>query len=369
MKNITKLFYFFAVSLPLVFQANIHAQTDPTNVEVTEGYVFVKNNATITLDDSYIRIANPDETFFDQAVTGLKQTDFSKDNNYMLITSFDFPESEENFKIYGLLFNNEFELVDKLEADAYYGMPHPLFRVNNEGVVTIIDPQTMRLEIRDGGKNTTVEFEEGIPFEMERQIYIDSDEKGVYVLYNRELIPIEENNPEFTLARYDFNTGEVAKSEISISSVTYCGIMDEKIIISGVKFEESVPTPISMRVNERLEIINETRAINFEGLVKFNGLLVGTFNKSLVVFNENFDKTSEKYLTGEGKYKRVFILNGKLGIMIEEDGMLWIYTSTNDNAEFDVELPQAILSFNNFERFVNVSDCYIHSNNQTFIIK
>jgi hypothetical protein len=367
MKKIIRLFCFFAV----VFwgHMSLFAQSDSTHVEVTDGYVFSKGDARVTLDGSYFRVAKSDEVFFDQSIPGFKQVDFSRDQDYMLISSFDFPESEETFKIYLFLFNNDFELVDKAEIDAFYGMPHPLFRVNNQGVVSFIDPLTMRLEIRDGGKQSSIELEKGIPFEMERQLYIETDDEGVYVLYNREIIPIEEGDPVFTLARYDLSSSELAKREVTISSVTYCGLTEEGLFISGVKFEKSIPVPMSLRLNESLELLNETKEINFERLEKYNDFLVGTFNKTLVVFNEYFEKPSEKYLTGEGKFKRVFAMDGKLGIMIEKEGMLWIYTATNENIEFDADLPYAILNFSNFERFVNIKECYIHSNNQTFIIK
>ncbi|MHC1738162.1 MAG: hypothetical protein AB9882_09155 [Ignavibacteriaceae bacterium] len=367
MKKIIRLFYYFAVVF--VVHLSLFAQSDSTNVEVADGYIFSKGEVMITLENSYFRIAKAEEVFFDQSIPGLKQVDFSRDQDYMLITSFDFPESEENYKIYLFLFNNDFELVDKAEIDAFYGMPHPLFRVNNEGVISYIDPLTMRLEIRDGGKQNSVELEKGIPFEMERQLYIETDDERVYVLYNREIIPIEDRNPIFTLAKYGISSSELVKREVEISSVTYCGLTEEGLIISGVKFEESIPVPLSLRFNENLEVLSETKEINFERLEKHDDFLVGTFNKSLVVFNEYFEKKSEKYLTGEGKFKRVFDLGGKLGIMIEAEGMLMIYTATNENVEFDENLPHAILSFSNFERFVNIKECYIHSNNQTFIIK
>lgn len=367
MKNIRRLFYFFAVVF--FVHLNMYAQTNLTDVEVADGYVFGKGDVRITLDGSFFRVSNSDEVFFDQSIPGLKQVDFSQDQDYMLISSFDFPESEENYKIYLFLFNNDFELVDKAEIEAFYGMPHPLFRVNNRGVISFVDPLTLRLEIRDGGRQSSVELEEGLPFEMERQLCIETDDKGVYVLYNRELIPIEEGNPIFTLARYDLSSSELTKREVTISSVTYCGLTEEGLFISGVKFEESIPVPMSLRLNESLELLNETKEINFERLERYNDFLVGTFNKTLVVFNEYFEKKGEKYLTGEGKFRRVFAMDGKLGIMIEEEGMLWIYTATSENVEFDTDLPYGILNFSNFERFVNIKECYIHSNNQTFIIK
>jgi len=360
----------FLVSFCLFFlQVKNVGQIETSGVEVTEGNIFSINDVMVTLEDSYIRIAGEDDVLFNEQVRGLKQVEFSKDREYMLILSYDFPEAEENFQIYGYLFDNNFELTDKFINEAFYGMPHPLYKVNNNGVITYIDPLTLKLTIRERGNEKVIDPEEGIEFEMERQIYIDSNDEGVAVIYNRELIPIEEENPVFTVVRYDFDEEKEVTGEAGITAGTYFGLTEGGIIISGVKFEESVPNPLSIMMNERLEKTGESREINFERLASYGGLMVGTFNKSLIVFNDKFEKKGERYITGEGRFKGVFEIKGELGIMVEEDGMLWIFRTDDNAAGYNEEEPRAVLGFNNFDRFVNAGECFIHRDNQTYIIK
>lgn len=232
-----------------------------SQTQKVDGIFFTQKNVLFHLTNESISIKAGAVDVFSKLIDGKKTFYFSPEKKYLLICNFNFPKTKENYHITFFLFDKDYKLVSEKKLEAFYDMPHQIFAVNDNGVIAAYNPAEMKLNLYEGTIETEISLEEKINYEMERAAFLRFTNKDLFIATTLQPVLLENNEPNTALYKIDLSSKNFNKYMTNLSVVTSLNLSNEKIFISGVKFQNSTAREKTLVMNLELSSIGE---MNFQ---------------------------------------------------------------------------------------------------------
>jgi hypothetical protein len=324
------------------------------------------NNLQLHLSAESVSIFDGQESLFNKEIKGTKLLKASPSKNYFFIGNFLFEEEKDvQFEI--SVFNDEGILQFTHENIIGFDLPVPLFTLNNNGQLFSYDPLTYTMEIIEAQKRDAVQFLEGAEFELERSAYLEADNEFAFVLTSNKPLSIENEENDVHLYKVNISNLSFDKRELHLTIPSLLKIINEDLIISGVKFNNSSPHGSTFIYDKNINL-NNSVPIPAEKIISFeDGYLVKNEN-SLLKLDENF--STVQTINFENKWIKDFVIynNGIAVFLFEGEKKIIAGLNSSLAVEFEEELN--ILEPENFINMeINEGNIFLHFSNQTIILK
>lgn len=332
------------------------------------GYVETENFKVIFNNNGFEIISSTgNSTLNKTAIEGIKDILFSPNQNYMLVINFAFRKDKEPYDVSYFLFNNNGEKIRERTITAHFDVPHPLFCVNDFGVILIYQPDYLFFNIDDGELSERIWLEKDAQFEMERTPYILAKGKFFYLITNLYPASLEYSIANTLLAEFDSDTKTFTTEIINLSMPTYLDKLGDDLIISGVKYENMSLIKKCYLFSDG-KIKSEINGMAFEKIIRLSdSRSVGFFGKELFLIGSDF----QNVVNTAGEWDKIFSIYLKektLFVIALKNNNLVIYSS---NVEiFDNFEEQAIFESTIFNKVISTNKgIYIIVNNATIILQ
>ena len=172
-------------------------------------------------------------------LTGVKTFLFSPSGEKALVVNYSFRRAKENYTITYFLIDGENGLLRTDSVTGYYDMPNPLFTINENGIIGYCDPGSLILTIDNAGLKTDIRLFNDAPYEMERGVFISSDDELIYIAGNLKPVAFELKEDNLFLAVVDIRGKTINKVMLPYLSVESLNLTDGKINLIGYNFTPS----------------------------------------------------------------------------------------------------------------------------------
>lgn len=261
---------FFLLAAIFCFSA---AATLPQELKISDikhGLFFTQNLRTIHLTETAITITNRGGQQFSKEISGKKIFHLSPSKKYMLVCNFNFPKEKTNYSISIFLFDEKMEFVKEYILEAFYDMPHQIFAINDEGIISAYDPASMELTLFGNESKEKFLLEENINYEMERAAFLAMSNSNLFIATNLQPVVMESNQANSAIYKIDLSDNSLVKSDADLSVVTFLTSNNNNLFLSGVKFADSSPEEKTIQLDLNLNSISVfpfqiNHVFNFEG--------------------------------------------------------------------------------------------------------
>lgn len=216
----------------LILIINVPAQESAPESSQSAGF----GTLTIIYNDNAFSVNNGNISIASVNISGKKVLSFPAEKGVALIVNYGFTGKKENYAITYYLLDKEKGVVNTGEITGYYDMPHPLFAVNETGVIAYCDPGTLKLTIDNYGKKSDVKLFGNIEYEMERAIFIRSDMEKAYVTGNLKPAALELQDDNVFVASVKLNNQEIEKKMLPFLAVKSFEISNDRLILDAYHF-------------------------------------------------------------------------------------------------------------------------------------
>lgn len=276
------------------------------------------NDVNVQLTDASLQIVKENNTIYSHKINGKKTFQTSPLNNYFLIVNFDFIDEDGDYPVTLFIFDVEGKLSFTHELPAPFDLPHPLFAINNEGVVAYFEPINFFLTIVNEEVIIPIRLENNVEFEMEKAFFISFNDAGIYVLTTIGQADIEGRNNENTFFYYiNYPSNIVTKQIINFSVPTALTTFDDEVIISGIRFENLQPVMETRLYSNAVELKKTINGFSYQQLVKTNGGYTASYAGTLYNFDDNFNEVSRFTIGESGLIRNIQEENGLIALLFQ----------------------------------------------------
>jgi hypothetical protein len=255
-----------------------------------------------------------------------------------LIANFHFSEQKKEYPVEIDVFDRNASLVFSYEFHAPYDLPHPLFTVNGEGILSLFDPLNFKVKVISESSETEIELEKEIPFEMERASFIEANKDYLFVLTSLNTLDITETGNNVGL--YKVNLGKLSfdKRSLDYNTPTLLEINDNNVFISGVKFENLKPIGKTIKYDFKLNQLSSNDKI-IERLIPNGNNFYAKYLNVIYDLNNDLSISNEKQLSEGERILDLGIWDEKLVVATNISGENNLYYFFPDlNIDFKVAL-------------------------------
>lgn len=334
-----KLFLLFFISISLFGQGKLSKTAEH------DALVFLNDNLRIELHPGSYKIFNGGAEIFSAAAAGKKIFASSEDNSFFFIANFPFTSEKTEYKISVDVFDSRGDKKFSYSVNSFFDLPHPLFEINNSGLLSVYDPLSYRLVLADESGEREITLVKDAVHEMERGAFLASTDEHVFVMTSHEPLSIEETKPNVSLYKIDISALFVNEYKLNYSTATLLKIKDESLYISGIQFENSVPkyglVKYDLNMKQAAFIQEASEALIFKGDKAFSkfGNTIYRLNKSLAL---------EKAYHLDNKWiKDIALFNNSIVALSVSGGSQYLI-GLNDDLVFDFEMILDIFTPGNF---------------------
>ncbi|MFH0735447.1 MAG: hypothetical protein V1773_13210 [bacterium] len=354
------------ISVQISAQNNVQSLA----VEQIEGNFFENNSYKVVIEKDNFEISIDNNVVFDKNITGIKKVKFSEDENFTIIQNYKFAEKSELSLLNSFVYNSKYNLVASFQDTIYRDYPAKMYSVNNNGVVVIFDPASSLLSVWENNEIRTLNFSDGYEFDTETQNIISIDEENVYIVRNVTNPAAVENVLEnTTLYKIEIKTKQFVKRTYPISVVTCFNLINEELIISGIKHNNGTAVNTTLFINDNLEITKETDLYKFDKAVNFGDVVVGLAGNNVVTYNKDNEIKNEQKYSGDGRFINFYENEKSLFLIIEEGDNLNFYPFVLENSLFNLGNKTVSLSALPTYTIINLKNLYLLGEELTYKIK
>ena len=184
-------------------------------------------NLNLTLNADQILISDlNNQILWSKELTGKKISAQSQNQNYLLVTNYNFVDNESDIFIDVFLFNSEGKMIKSFNLKYYYDLPVPKLIVLNNGDVLELDNIYMVLNFHRliGDNIISFKLEDNYQFEYEKQVFSAYNENYMYILLNTTKPNLADDEIKCRLYKVDLNTYsenvKVEKMDLDIEIVS-----------------------------------------------------------------------------------------------------------------------------------------------------
>lgn len=351
----------------------IFSQAKLNLLEARSGNYIQLNELEISCDSASIKIIKNNENIFAETFYGKKNILTSNNEKYFSIINYNFPSSEKisdnyEFKINYFTFDEKGKVISKGELNAIYDLPHPIFKLNNNGILAAFNPFDFKLMIFKPNENLEFNLVKDIKNEMERNAFIQIDDENVYIAATFEPPLLETKMNNVILFDIFLNSNNFISREIELSSLTMLKLIDNKIILSGISFDNLTTKFKTYLLDKDFNILESNISNAFEHVVELNNHLFASFGNNLFEFDKNFKVINKNSLPEKYKVLELFNLNkniialtffnNKYELLNITENLTFEKISLRNNISFDVR-PQIKLIQNKL---------FVQNSKSTFIL-
>jgi len=359
------------------------AQTEILNqVEEVPYYYTVNNGFEIKFSSNEIFISKVNQNFYSEEIKGKKSLKFSHSKKFFYIAIFDFPSDKSDYQIDIKVFNDLSNLIYTYKLTAPFDLPHPIFSINDEGKIASFNPLNFKLTLFDGSEEKTISLEKEVEFEMERSSFVEMTNSDVYVLTSLKPLTIEENESNAFLYKINLNSLSIEKEIIDYSIPVSLSLIENSIILSGIKFQNMVPNGSTLKYDLELNLTASNNSAS-EKIIFLNGSYYSKYGKFIYKLNYNLAQNDsyELWESSKGVHSDIpsgidgnrildiVLYKNSIAALIEESGRVSLYM-LNQNLEIEFKKSLENLDPNKFEGISEMGDkLAVYVNSRTYVYK
>jgi len=273
-------------------------------------------------------------------------------------------------------------LIYTYKLTAPFDLPHPIFSINDEGKIASFNPLNFKLTLFDGSEEKTISLEKEVEFEMERSSFVEMTNSDVYVLTSLKPLTIEENESNAFLYKINLNSLSIEKEIIDYSIPVSLNLIENSIILSGIKFQNMVPNGSTLKYDLELNLTASNNSAS-EKIIFLNGSYYSKYGKFIYKLNYNLAQNDSYELWESSKGVHSDIPSGidgnrildivpyknSIAVLIEESGRLSLYM-LNQNLEIEFKKSLENLDPNKFEGINEMGGkLAVYVNSRTYVYR
>lgn len=300
------------------------AQTLQVEEEFNSSYYEV-NDLEINLTAENISIAKNNESIFLENLSGKKIFKSSPTENSFLIANFQFSNNKVDYPVELRVFDRNGEVILIYKFLAPYDLPHPLFAVNDEGILSLFDPLNFKVKIIGKSSTKEIELEKEVPFEMEKASFMEMTKDMLFVLTSQRALDITENANNVKLYKINLMDLSLDKKVLDYNTPTLLKIIAGNIFISGVKFENLKPIGKTIKYNFQLNQLSSNEKI-VEKLIPYGNKFYAKYSNTIYELKNDLTISNEKKLSDGERILHLGIWNNKLIVVTNVSGKNNLYS-------------------------------------------
>jgi hypothetical protein len=312
----TLLFFSITLSLP--------SQSLKIEREFNSSY-YELNELEINLTADKISITKNNQNIFLENLSGKKIFKSSPTENSFLVANFQFSNNKADYPVELKVFDRNGEMILTYKFLAPYDLPHPLFTVNDDGILSLFDPLNFKVKIISKSSEKEVELEKEVPFEMEKASFIEMNQEMLFVLTSQRALDITESTNNVKLYKINLRDLSLDKKVLDYNTPTLLKIIDGNIFISGVKFENLKPIGKTLKYDVLLNQLSSNDKI-IEKLISYGNKFYGKYFNSIYELRNDLSVLNEKKLFDGERILDLGILNDKLIVVTNVSGKNNLYS-------------------------------------------
>ena len=359
MRKILLFILFFSVNCIIFSQ-----QLTLKKIDEIPAYYQQFNNLKVKLSSDNIEIDNSSQNVFSEAIEGEKIFKTSSNNYYFLVANFHSSEKDNYDKISIIVFDEEGYIFSKLELNSS-SQTHILFAVTDYGKVSAFDPAKFELTIFNGTSKNKISFGNDISAGNIKTSFIAMNNNDVYVLVSTSSLNNKNERANTNLFKININSKAVTKNAVDYSIPVLLKIVDEGIIISGIKSNNSKHQADISLIDNSMEIVKEAK-LAADKLVKYNSDYFIKYGSAMYRLDKNFNKVREYFFANNERVEDFTIEGNNIFVLTKKNYLYNVYNLSDKfklNAEAAVHIPG-----NSFKSLnANGDILFIHTDKKTFL--
>ena len=334
-------------------------------IDEVPAYLQQLKDLQIKLSSKNIDIRKSGESVFSEAIYGQKILKISPAQKYFLIADFNFTEDKTDYKISVIVFDEKGSIFNRVELKSFFDLPHPLISINDNGVISAFDPYKFELNIFEGDVKNKINLEKDMPSEIERASFVEMNNEDVYILSSIEPLSIGNSETNANLYKINLDNYRVVEKKVDYSTPVLLKLIDDQVIISGIKFNNSVAMPNISIMNSRMEVLKETN-LAAEKFINFDSDYIIKYGSAVYKLDKNLNKESEYFFTNNERIEDFAVIGEKIMVLTRKANLYNIFNLSKSfklNAEAAVQIPN-----NSFKSLsVQGDKLLIHTDKETFL--
>ncbi len=284
----------------------IFSQAKLNLLETKNGNYIQLNDLEIYYDSISIKFNKNNQNIFSETIRGRKNILTSNNEKYFSIINYAFPSSQEilndyEYKINYFTFDENGKLISDGELNAIYDLPHPIFTLNDNGIIAAFNPYDFKLIVQKENDKSEFELKKDIEEEMERSAFIQIDENNIYVAVTLAPVLIEKKINNVLLFNFSLNTNNVISQEIELSTITMLKLINNKLILSGISFDNLTSQLQTFLMDKDFNVLINNSSNTFEKIIEFNNRWFASFGYNLFELDKNLNVINKNTLPDKSK--------------------------------------------------------------------
>ena len=301
----------------------------------------------VNLTSEKILIIRDNQNIFVDDLIGKKIFQTSKNQNYFLIANFKFSNEKVDYPVEIKVFDIQGNLVFPYKFLAPFDLPHPLFQLNDNALLTLFDPLSFKVKLVNRDSIREVELIKDIPFEMEKAAFVEMDDDFLFILTSQSALDITENASNAVLYQVNIQDLSISKKEIDYNTPTLLRVIGGSVFVSGVKFENLKPIGKTLKYDLQLNQLASNEKI-IEKLIPFESRFYAKYFNTIYELKNDISISNEKQLFEGERISDIAMSNEKLLVVtnIAEKNNLYCFLP---GLSIDFKEPLDIFGVNKIE--------------------
>jgi len=265
----------------------------------------------INLTTDKISIITDNQDIYTENLAGKKIYKASPAENYFLIANHQFSNEKVDYPVEIRVFDRNGGMILPYKFLAHYDLPHSLFVVNDEGILSLFDPLSFKVKIISKSSETEIELEKEVPFEMEKASFIQMNQDVLFILTSQSALDITENASNVKLYKVNLLDLSANKKVLDYNTPTLLKIIDGNVFISGVKFENLKSVGKTIKYDLQLNQLSLNDKI-IEKLIPHGNKFYAKYFNTIYELKNDLTVSKEKKLIEGERIFDIAVSNEKL---------------------------------------------------------
>lgn len=198
--------------------------------EVAAGAFLGSGGMEIIASADRITINHPASGKVTQEVKGVKKFISSPSGLYTVVLSFNFQPGKSDYPVYLYLVSHSSGLIYTKTITAPFDLPHPLFAVDDKGVIYSFEPLRMKLTTDLLGNNSEIMIVDNAEFQLERTFFLKADAGSVTGAVN--ILGRDDTGENIVLFFYSADEAKLQSVRLQGSTVSGLDRSGNQILLS-----------------------------------------------------------------------------------------------------------------------------------------
>ncbi|NWF88821.1 MAG: hypothetical protein HXY50_05075 [Ignavibacteriaceae bacterium] len=277
-------------------------------------YYCVINGIEVFFTDENISLTKDNRSIYSENLSGKKIFKASPGQQYFFIGVFEFSAKKVDYPASIFVFNKEGKFEFRYNFYAPYDLPHPIFSLNDNGVLAAFDPLSFKVIIINNTVEQEVELEKELPFEMERASFIELNDNYLFVLSSKDVLDITENKSNVILYKVNLSDSKVEAKTLDYNTPTLLKITNNSILVSGIKFQDYKPFGKTIKYDFSFNELASNSLIT-EKIVFDGESIFGKYANRIFELNDDLSLAAEKEFPTDERIQDFQVFNNKLLVL------------------------------------------------------